>query len=135
MVMRARHGEVAVARMWGFLQVENDFEIVPFDEAQAREALSAFGRYGKGIDPRARLNLSDVRRTRSPGPRSHPCYSRVGILPQRTWPPFYNFPAYRISPSCDGHCQLSSTASPNSPADSASQCQKSPAKLRGTATS
>lgn len=59
MVMRARHGEAAVDRMWRFLREENDFEIVPFDEAQAREALSAFGRYGKGIDPKARLNLAD----------------------------------------------------------------------------
>jgi len=59
MVMRARHGEAAVARMWRFLRKENDFEIFPFDEAQARAALSAFGRYGKGIHPKARLNLSD----------------------------------------------------------------------------
>ena len=59
MVMRARHGEAAVARMWSFLREDNDFEIVPFDEAQAREALFAFGRYGKGIDPRARFNLAD----------------------------------------------------------------------------
>jgi ribonuclease VapC len=59
MVMRARRGEAAVARMWRFLREENDFEIIPFDEAQAREALSAFGRYGKGIDPNARLNLAD----------------------------------------------------------------------------
>jgi ribonuclease VapC len=58
-VMRARHGEAAVARMWRFLRDENDFEIVSFDEGQAREALSAFGRYGKGIDPKARLNLAD----------------------------------------------------------------------------
>lgn len=58
-VMRARHGEVAVDRMWRFLRDENDFEIVPFDDVQAREAVAAFGRYGKGIHPRARLNLAD----------------------------------------------------------------------------
>jgi ribonuclease VapC len=29
------------------------------DEAQAREALAAFDRYGKGIDPKSRLNLCD----------------------------------------------------------------------------
>jgi ribonuclease VapC len=45
--------------MWRFLNEENDFEIVPFDEAQVREALAAFGRYGKGIHPKARLNLAD----------------------------------------------------------------------------
>jgi ribonuclease VapC len=59
MVMRARRGDAAERYMWRFLLVDNDFEIVPFDETQAREALAAFGRYGKGIDPQARLNLSD----------------------------------------------------------------------------
>ena len=32
---------------------------MPFDEARAREALAAFDRYGKGVHPRARLNLAD----------------------------------------------------------------------------
>ena len=59
MVLRARRGEGAERRMWRFLLEDNDFEIVAFDEAQAREALVVFGRYGKGIDPKARLNLSD----------------------------------------------------------------------------
>jgi|SRR5579859_1180100 len=59
MVMRARRGDAAERSMWRFLLEDNDFEIVPFDEAQARQALAAFGRYGKGIDPKARLNLSD----------------------------------------------------------------------------
>jgi ribonuclease VapC len=45
--------------MWQFLRRDNDFEIVAFDEMQAREALVAFGRYGKGISPKARLNLAD----------------------------------------------------------------------------
>src|ERR1700679_2951770 len=57
-VLRARHGTAAADRLWRFLQIENDFEIIPFDEAQAREALAAFDHYGKGIDPKARLNLS-----------------------------------------------------------------------------
>jgi ribonuclease VapC len=59
MVLRARRGESAARRMWRFLAEENDFEIVPFDEAQVREALAAVGRYGKGINPKARLNLAD----------------------------------------------------------------------------
>lgn len=59
MVMRARRGEAAERLMWRFLLADNDFEIAPFDEAQAREALAAFGRYGKGIDSKARLHLSD----------------------------------------------------------------------------
>jgi ribonuclease VapC len=59
MVLRARHGMPAAERMWRFLKDENDFEIIPFDESQARDALAAFDRCGKGIDPRARLNLAD----------------------------------------------------------------------------
>ncbi len=39
--------------------MDNDFEIVPLDEIQVRAALSGFCQYGKGIDPKARLNLSD----------------------------------------------------------------------------
>jgi ribonuclease VapC len=37
-VLRARHGMAAAKRMWRFLKDENDFEIVPFDESQARAA-------------------------------------------------------------------------------------------------
>jgi ribonuclease VapC len=59
MVLRARHGEAVVDRMWRFLRSENDFEIVPFDEAQLRAATAAFDRYGKGIHSKARLNLAD----------------------------------------------------------------------------
>jgi ribonuclease VapC len=38
-VLRIRRGATAVARMWRFLHEDNDFEIIPFDEAQARDAL------------------------------------------------------------------------------------------------
>ena len=48
----------AVKRFWQFL-ADSEIEIVPFDEAQVRVAAIAFDRYGKGIDPKARLNLSD----------------------------------------------------------------------------
>ncbi|MGH6822532.1 MAG: PIN domain-containing protein [Methylocella sp.] len=47
MVLRARHGASTVDRMWRFLRDENDFEIVPFDEAQVRAAAAAFDRYGQ----------------------------------------------------------------------------------------
>ncbi len=57
-VLRARHGSAAVDQFWRFLMV-CEIEIVPFDEAQVRAAAVAFDRYGKGIDPRARLNLAD----------------------------------------------------------------------------
>ena len=57
-VLRARHGPAAVERFWHFLVV-CEIEIVPFDEAQVRAAAVAFGQYGKGIHPGARLNLAD----------------------------------------------------------------------------
>ncbi len=38
---------------------DGQIEIVPFDEVQVRAAAIAFDRYGKGIDPKARLNLAD----------------------------------------------------------------------------
>jgi ribonuclease VapC len=58
-VLRIRRGLPALDRLWRFLVIENDFEIAAFDENQARLALSAFDRYGKGIHSKARLNLAD----------------------------------------------------------------------------
>ena len=57
-VLRGRHGIAAVARFWQWL-IDNEIEIVSFDEVQVRAAAVAFDRYGKGIDPNARLNLAD----------------------------------------------------------------------------
>src|SRR5712671_4869078 len=57
-VLRLRHGPAAVERLWQLL-ADNEIEIVPFDEVQVRAAAVAFDRYGKGIDSKARLNLSD----------------------------------------------------------------------------
>lgn len=57
-VLRARLGEDGVALMWR-LMAECEIEIVAFDAVQARAAIAAYGRYGKGVDPRARLNLAD----------------------------------------------------------------------------
>jgi ribonuclease VapC len=58
-VLRVRRGPAALDRFWRFLLIENNFEIAGFDEIQARLALSAFERYGKGIHSKARLNLAD----------------------------------------------------------------------------
>lgn len=57
-VLRIRHGRVAVERFWQFL-VASEIEIFAFDEAQVRAAAGAFDRYGKGVHAKARLNLSD----------------------------------------------------------------------------
>jgi len=57
-VLRVRNGAAAVEKLW-LLLADIDIEIVPFDEAQVRAAALAFDLYGKGINPKARLNLSD----------------------------------------------------------------------------
>lgn len=57
-VLRRRRGPEGEQGVWTFL-AENDIRILPFDEDQARTASAAFGRYGKGIDSRAKLNLAD----------------------------------------------------------------------------
>jgi ribonuclease VapC len=58
MILRARHGTESVDDFWRFLDL-NGIVVVPFDGTQARAASNAFGRYGKGIDAKARLNLAD----------------------------------------------------------------------------
>ncbi|MBI1980565.1 MAG: type II toxin-antitoxin system VapC family toxin [Methylocystis sp.] len=57
-VLRARLGDDGVALMWRFMAVF-EIEIAAFDAAQARAAIAAYGRYGKGVDRKARLNLAD----------------------------------------------------------------------------
>jgi ribonuclease VapC len=57
-VLRGRLGVAAVTRFWQWL-IDNEVEIVAFDEVQVREAAVAFDRYGKGVDPKAQLNLAD----------------------------------------------------------------------------
>ena len=57
-VLRVRLGSDAVERFWKFL-ADVEIEMIPFDEVQMRAAALAFDRYGKGVDPRVRLNLSD----------------------------------------------------------------------------
>jgi uncharacterized protein with PIN domain len=47
-VLRLRQGAAAAERLWKILQLGR-IESVPFDEAQARAAAEAYGRYGKGI--------------------------------------------------------------------------------------
>ena len=57
-VLRGRLGAAAVTRFWQWL-IDNEVEIIPFDTVQVRAAAVAFERYGKGIDPKAQLNLTD----------------------------------------------------------------------------
>lgn len=57
-VLRLRKGRPAMDLLWQMLTI-HDIDIIPFDQDQVRAASAAFDRYGKGIDPRARLNLAD----------------------------------------------------------------------------
>jgi ribonuclease VapC len=57
-VLRVRHNQAMVEELWRLL-ADNEIEIIPFDEVQVRAAAVALNRYGKGIDPKARLNLCD----------------------------------------------------------------------------
>jgi ribonuclease VapC len=58
MVLRARLGEAALPLLYQLVD-ELVSEVVPFDETQARLAIAAFGRYGKGMGHRAQLNFGD----------------------------------------------------------------------------
>ena len=57
-VLRARLGEAALPLLYQLVD-EVVSEVVPFDETQARLAIAAFGRYGKGMGHRAQLNFGD----------------------------------------------------------------------------
>ncbi|HUA21893.1 MAG TPA: type II toxin-antitoxin system VapC family toxin [Bryobacteraceae bacterium] len=58
MVLRARLGESALTLLYQLVD-ELVTEVVPFDEIQARLAIVAFTRYGKGMGHRAQLNFGD----------------------------------------------------------------------------
>lgn len=56
---RRRYGEPAIAKLATLLNQEG-FQIVPMDAEIARLALDADRRYGRGADPRAKLNFGDL---------------------------------------------------------------------------
>lgn len=57
-VMLRRRGAGALADVDELIDVFG-FEIVPFDRALVAAALAAYARFGRGIDPKARLNMGD----------------------------------------------------------------------------
>src|ERR1700730_1415075 len=57
-VIGARRGFESAAEVMALL-TELGIEIVPFAEPHISGALETYRRYGKGIDPKARLNLGD----------------------------------------------------------------------------
>lgn len=58
MVMYSRYGQTGLDQLWQLIK-ESELQIVPFDEAQLQQAIGAFQRYGKGIAPKAKLNMGD----------------------------------------------------------------------------
>jgi ribonuclease VapC len=58
MVLRARLGPAAVPVLYR-LVAELGLELIAFDGAQARAAIAAFGRFGKGMGHPAQLNFGD----------------------------------------------------------------------------
>jgi ribonuclease VapC len=58
MVLRARRGETGLTVLDRMVETLVN-EVVPFDDAQARRAIAAFARFGKGMGHRAQLNFGD----------------------------------------------------------------------------
>jgi ribonuclease VapC len=58
MVMHGRRGPDGLTNLHGLLRFV-DAEIVAFDHEQSQAAVDAFIRYGKGNNPKARLNMGD----------------------------------------------------------------------------
>ncbi len=57
-VLRAHRGAQALPFLYNLVE-DLGCEIVPFDAAQAKAAIAAFGRFGKGMRHRAQLNFGD----------------------------------------------------------------------------
>jgi ribonuclease VapC len=57
-VLRARSGRPGVQALYDFLENQG-IETAVFDAAQARAAVGAFERFGKGMGHRAQLNFGD----------------------------------------------------------------------------
>jgi ribonuclease VapC len=58
MVMYGRTKSIGTSSLANFLHLISA-EIIPFDHEQSQAAVDAFIRYGKGNNPKARLNMGD----------------------------------------------------------------------------
>jgi ribonuclease VapC len=58
MVLRARMKAQSAESLYSLVE-DLGCRIIPFDEAQAKAAIAAFGRFGKGTGHRAQLNFGD----------------------------------------------------------------------------
>src|ERR1035441_8622173 len=75
MVLRAREGQLVVPKLYSIVE-ELRIETVVFDEAQAKLAIGAFARFGKGMGHRAQLNFGDRSEERRVGKE---CRSRWSL--------------------------------------------------------
>jgi ribonuclease VapC len=57
-VTHARFGPAGIARLDAWFDAMS-LDVIAFDSGQAGAAFSAFTRYGKGVNPQARLNFCD----------------------------------------------------------------------------
>jgi ribonuclease VapC len=57
-VLRARMRDHSAETLYRLVE-DVDCRVMPFDEAQAKAAIGAFGRFGKGLGHRAQLNFGD----------------------------------------------------------------------------
>jgi ribonuclease VapC len=57
-VLRARKGAQSIPSLYRLAE-EIGCQVVPFDQTQAKVAIAAFGRFGKGLGHRAQLNFGD----------------------------------------------------------------------------
>jgi len=77
MVLRARSGEASVPLLYDLID-ELGAEVEAFDEAQARLAIAAFARFGKGMGHRAQLNFGDCAVYALAGLRGEPVLATGG---------------------------------------------------------
>jgi ribonuclease VapC len=57
-VLRARRGNHSLPSFYRLIE-DIECQVIPFDEAQAKTAIAAFERFGKGMGHRAQLNFGD----------------------------------------------------------------------------
>ena len=97
-VLRARSGKPSVPLLYELI-AELAIEVVSFDQAQARLAIAAFARFGKGMGHRAQLNYGDCAVYDLATFGSEPVLATgndfaatdLAVVARSTWPPTASF--------------------------------------------
>jgi ribonuclease VapC len=84
MVLRARFGPAAIPVFYQLVE-ELGTDVVPFDGLQARAAIAAFGRFGKGMAHPAQLNFGDCAVYALAEFRGDSLLAMAMISPRRIW--------------------------------------------------